>query len=116
MLLNIDFIFFNRLSDKFIDDFVVLIRDLRKSTYVKYRSSRPELFCKKGVLRNFFFNKVAGLGNFIKKEALAKVFSSKFCKFLRTPFLTEHFQWLLLKISNPDDTKQFKKTCVNLSC
>ena len=39
-----------------------------------YRSSRPEVFCKKGVLRNFtkfggkhfsqrlFFNKVAGLG------------------------------------------------------
>ena len=39
---------------------------------MKYRSSRPEVFCKKGVLRNFatftgkhlrrrlFFNKVAG--------------------------------------------------------
>ena len=42
------------------------------------RSSRPEVFCKKGVLRNFtkftgkhlcqsfFFNKVAGRSNFIK--------------------------------------------------
>ena len=52
------------------------------------RSSRPEVFCKKGVLRNFakftgkhlrqslFFNKVAGL---------------------RTPFPTEHLRWLLLK-------------------
>ena len=50
-------------------------------------SSRPEVFCKKGVLRNFtkftgkhlrqslFFNKVAGL---IKKEALAQLFSCKF--------------------------------------
>ena len=42
--------------------------------FMKYRSSRPEVFCKKGVLRNFskltekhlcqsfFFNKVAALG------------------------------------------------------
>ena len=54
-----------------------------------YRSSRPELFCKNGVLRNLtrftgkhlcqglFFNKVAGL---------------------RTPFYTEHLWWLLLDI------------------
>ena len=43
--------------------------------YYKNRNSRPEVFCKKGVLRNFvkftgkhlcqslFFNKVAGLGH-----------------------------------------------------
>ena len=54
-----------------------------------YRSSRPEVFCKKGVLRNFtkstgkhlcqrlFFNKVAGLN---------------FVKFLRTLFFTEHLR------------------------
>ena len=52
-----------------------------------YRSSRREVFCKKGVLRNFtkftgkhlfqslFFNKVAGL---------------------RPPFYIEHLWWLLL--------------------
>ena len=51
------------------------------------RSSRPEVFCKKGVLKNFakftrkhlyqshFFNKVAGL----KKETLEQVFSCEFC-------------------------------------
>ena len=38
---------------------------------LKHRSSRPEVFCKKGVLRSF-------------------------AKFLRTPFLTEHLRWLLL--------------------
>ena len=54
------------------------------------RSSRPEVFCKKGGLKNFvkftlkhlcqglFFNKVAGLKpkscNFIKKETLAPAF------------------------------------------
>ena len=59
------------------------------------RSSRPEVFCKNGVFRNFakftgkhlcqsfFFNKVAGL---------------KPAKFLRTPFLKEHLRWLLLDI------------------
>ena len=51
-----------------------------------YRSSRLEVFCKKGVLRNFskfkvkhlcqspFFNKVA------KIETLAQVFSYEFCE------------------------------------
>ena len=34
--------------------------------------------------------------NFIKKEALAQVFSVNFAKFLSTPFLTEHLCWLLL--------------------
>ena len=55
---------------------------------------------KKGVLRNFtkftgkhlyqgiFFNKVAG--NFIKKEALAHVFSSEFCEISKNIFLTKH--------------------------
>ena len=59
-----------------------------------YRSSRPEVFCKKGVLRNLakftgkrqrqslFFNKVAGLRpeacNFNKKETLAPVLSCEF--------------------------------------
>ena len=54
--------------------------------------SRPEVFCKKCVLRNFakftgkhlrknlFLNKVAGSVNFVK--------------FLRTPFLTKHLRWL----------------------
>ena len=72
----------------------------------RFRSSRPEVFCKKGVLRNFakftgkhlcqslFFNKVAGLWplacNFIKKEILAQVFSREFCKISKNTFFTEH--------------------------
>ena len=57
------------------------------------RHSRPEVFCKKGVLRNFA--KFTGLRsqtcNLIKIETLAQVFSSEFCKisqntfFYRTP-------------------------------
>ena len=70
-----------------------------------YRSSRPEVFCEKGVLRNFakftgkhlyqslFFNKVAGLrpATLFKKETLAQVFCCEFCEiskdtfFYRTP-------------------------------
>ena len=66
------------------------------------RSSRPEVFCEKGVLRNFakftgkhqcqslFFNKVVGLRpeacNFIKKEALAQVFSCEFCQISKNTF------------------------------
>ena len=63
------------------------------------RRSRPEVFCKKGVLRNFakfkgkhlcqslFFNKVADLH---------RCFTVNFAKFLRTSFYKEHLWWLLL--------------------
>ena len=48
------------------------------------RSSRPEVFCEKGVLRNF--TKFTGRHlwpeacNFMKKETLAQVFSCEFCE------------------------------------
>ena len=64
-------------------------------------SSRPDMFCKKGVPRNFarvsFLIKLqAPACNFTKKETLAQVFSCVFAKFLRTPYLTEHLRWLFL--------------------
>ena len=76
----------------------------------KFRSNRLELFCKKGVLKNFpkftgkhlcqslFFNKVAGLTpvTLFIKRLWTQVFSCEFAKFLRTPFLVEHLWWLLL--------------------
>ena len=77
----------------------------------KLRGSRPEVFCKKGVLRNFakftgkelcrslFFNKVAGLtpATLLRKRLWHRCFPVNFARFLRTSFLTEHLQWLLLK-------------------
>ena len=36
--------------------------------------------------------------NFIKKEALAQVFSCEFFIIFKTPFLTEHLHWMLLEI------------------
>ena len=66
-----------------------------------FGSSTPEVFCKKGALRNFakftgkhlcqslFFNEVAGL---VKKRLWHRCFPVNFAKFLRTPFLTEHLR------------------------
>ena len=45
--------------------------------------------------------------NFIKKEALARCFPESFAKFLRTPFLIEHFQWLLLHLLSSEDPTSF---------
>ena len=60
-----------------------------------HRSSWLEMFCKKGVLRNF--TKLWPLAcNFIKKETLAQVFSCEFCEIAKHAFLTEHLRWLLL--------------------
>ena len=69
----------------------------------KVRSSRPEVFCKKGVFRNFakftgkhlcqslFFTKVAGLRpvTLLKKETLVQVFSCEFCAIFKSTFFTE---------------------------
>ena len=67
----------------------------------RVRSSRLEVFCKKGVLRNFakFTGKhlcqsllsVAGLGpaTSLKKRLWHRCFPMNFAKFLKTPLLTE---------------------------
>ena len=78
--------------------------------YHLFRSSRLEVFCKKGVLKNFakfarkhlcqslFFNKVSGLrsATLLKTRVWHRCFLVNFAKFLRTPFLTERLWWLLL--------------------
>ena len=74
------------------------------------RSSRLEVFCKKGVLRNFekftgkhlcqslFFNKVACYrpATLLKKRFWNRCFPVNFAKFLRTPFLQNTSGRLLL--------------------
>ena len=70
-----------------------------QSSRSQFRSSRPGVICKKGVLRNFakftgkhlcqrlFFNKAVGLAcNFIKKETLALAFSCEFCEISKNTF------------------------------
>ena len=75
-----------------------------------FRSSRLEVFCKKGVLRNLakftvkrlcrslFLNKVADLRpvTLFQKRLWHICYPVNFPKFLRIPFLTEHLRWLLL--------------------
>ena len=39
---------------------------------------------------------VSGACKFIKKEALAQVFSCEFCELFKNTFFTEHLWWLLL--------------------
>ena len=89
---------------------IVYFLKLEEATQI--RNSLPEVFCKKGVLRNFikfagkhlchslffnkvacqslFFNKVAGLrpAVWLKKRLWRRYFPVNFAKFLRIPFLT----------------------------
>ena len=73
------------------------------------RSSLPEVFCKKGVLRNLtkftgkhlfhslFFNKGTGLRpETLLKRLWNRCFPVSFTKFLWKSFLTEQLRWLLL--------------------
>ena len=75
------------------------------------RDSHPELFCKKGILKDVakfihrktpvpgsLFNKVAGLrsATLLKKRLWDGCFLVNFAKFLGTPFFIEHLWWLLL--------------------
>ena len=58
---------------------------------ILWRSSRTEVFCRKGVLKHLcqslFFNKVAGLrpATLLKKR-LAQVFSCEFCEISKNSF------------------------------
>ena len=88
----------------------------------KLQKQPLEVFCKKGVLRNFvkftekhlrqslFFNKVAGLrpATLLKKRLWHRCFPVSFVKFLRTPFLAEHLRRLLLKL---DKTLDYPEIC-----
>ena len=84
----------------------------KKPSTALHRSSLPEVFCKKVVLRNvanftgkhlcrsLFFNKVTGLRpvTLLKRRLWHRWFFVNFAKFLRTLFLTEHLRWLLLSL------------------
>ena len=74
------------------------------------RNSRPDVFCRKGVLRNFtkFTGKYlcqqslfsiklqTDACSLLKKRLWHRFFPVNLAKFLRTRFFTEHFGWLLL--------------------
>ena len=68
--------------------------------FFEQQKQPPEVFCKKGVLRNFvkFTGKHLRQSlrlqpcNFIKKEALAQVFSCEFYKISKNTFFTENIE------------------------
>ena len=80
---------------------LVIKEQINNNAVDMVRTSRPEVFCKKGVLRNFvkftgkhlcqsfFFNKVAGLrpATLLKKKLWHRCFLVNFVRFLRAPFL-----------------------------
>ena len=71
-----------------------------KKTYFYIRSSSPEVFCKKDVLKNFTKSTVKHLrqslfliklqSSLLKKRLWHRGFSVNFVKFLRTSFLTKY--------------------------
>ena len=82
---------------------LLLIPNSSNLYFTIFRTSRPEVFCKKGVLRNFtkFTRKHLCLrpATLLKKRLWHRYFPVHFVKFLRTPFFMEHLWWLLLTIS-----------------
>ena len=64
----------------------IIVPDIVMLLFSKIRSSRPEVFCEKGL-------KPATL---LKKKLWDRCFPVNFPKFLRTPFFIEHLWWLLL--------------------
>ena len=94
---------------------------------IKHRSTRPEVFCKKGVLKNFtqkftgkylcqslFFNSYRPQTcNLIEKKTLAQVFSCEFCEismkniFHRTPLVAASVQ-----INWEEDIGSILSTCL----
>ena len=85
----------------------VLNKPLR---FANNRSSLPDVFCKKGVLKisqnslennlhqSLILNKVAGYRlQLYKKETLPQVFSCEFSAIFKNTYFTEHLRWLFLK-------------------
>ena len=55
---------------------------------ITYRARRPEVVCKKGVLKVY------------QKRDWLRCFPVNFEKFLRRPFFIEHLRWVLLNIQD----------------
>ena len=90
---------------------VNIAKFLRMGFFNTSRSSRLQIFLKKGILKSFanftgkhlcwslFLKNLQAEGLQLHKKRLQhKCFPVKFAIFLRTPFLTEHLRWLLLHL------------------
>ena len=81
--------------------------------HVRVRTSRKEVFCKKGVLRSFakFTGKHFCQSLFFKKETLAQVFSCEFCEISKNTFPYRHLRRLLLEFQNESTLYRFRTSC-----
>ena len=70
-----------------------------KKMFLKISQNFQENICA----RVSFLIKLRGLraATLLKKKLWHKCFPMNFAKYLRTPFFTEHFRWLLLKYEKP---------------
>ena len=74
------------------------------------RRSRPKVFCKKDILRNFakfrvsFLIKLQDVCNF----TWHRCFPVNFAKFLRTTFFTERLRWQLLLLNEIENKKKME--------
>ena len=67
-----------------------MIKQIRLVTFGQFRSSHPEVFCKKKVFleisQNSQENTFGRLATLLKKETLAQVFSCEFCEIFKDTF------------------------------
>ena len=83
---------------KYINSFRIFVPPIKY-----HQKEPPEMFCKKGVFKNFvkftgkhlcqslFFNEIASLRPAtLLKQALAQVFSSEFCEIFKNTVFTEY--------------------------
>ena len=63
---------------------IISVMNFQGSCISVFRSSHPDVFCIKGVLCKGSLPEAC---NFIKKEALAQVFSYEFCEISKNTFL-----------------------------
>ena len=75
-----------------------LLKQVLTSLVVFFRSSRPDVFCKKGVLRNFLEGLRPGALLKICSVFLWMCFPVNFAKFLRTPLLTQNRLLLIFAV------------------
>ena len=104
-------IFLERQKQKQFFILYLCLIQLKSCNCIKIEKQPPEVFCKKGVSKNFtkftgkhlcqslFLNKVADLRpeTLLRKRLWHRCFPVNFANFLRIPFITEHLWWLLLK-------------------
>ena len=101
--------------------FNIYIRFFRLKIYVRFRSSRLQMFFEIGILKNFtmftgkhlcwslFLKKVAGPCNFIKKQTPKKVFSREYCEIFKNSFFFYDTSGGCFSIFTPDLNLGLKK-------